>query len=97
MVVLEAHVVLVVALACIIGLRELQITRAVAGETSRGGVGESTDGVVLVVIGIHSELKKKRKGSVNFQYLALQLRVYRYLPLFQWVPNKNKSFVLHLY
>lgn len=63
MVVLEAHVVLVVALACIIGLRELQITRAVASETSRGGVGESADGVVLIVIGIHGELNEEERVS----------------------------------
>lgn len=80
MVVLEAYVVLVVALASVIGLRELQITRAVAGETSRGGVGKSADGVVLVVIGIYGELKKDEIFSLG---VALQLREGRYLPLFQ--------------
>ena len=60
-VVLEAHVVLIVALASVIRLRELQITRAVAGETSQCGVGESTDSIVLVIIGIHGELKKRKE------------------------------------
>ncbi len=64
MVVLKTHVVLVVAVTSVVRLGELQIARTVAGKSHGGRVGEGTNGVVLIVIGVHGELemKKWRKG-----------------------------------
>jgi len=98
-VVFKTHIVLVVAVASVIRLGELQITRTVAGKSHRGGVGKGTNGVVLVVIGIHGELemmKMVKMGEIE-RLLQWNVRQDLCLPQSRSVPNKNKSFVPRLY